>query len=170
MDEDRFSEIIEEHQRAIISVIKKMVVSWDTARDLAQDTFLKLWDYRNKINYDKPLFTLLYKIAINISIDYLRKKRPEPSNLDFEISTFSGDNMGFDEIYQLILGCTEKLKPKQKAVFILRDIEGFSFEEIKNIMGIPISNIRSNLHLARKNIKNYMEDLYQINQEMIYDL
>ena len=170
MDEDQFSEIIEEYQRVIISVIQKMVNSWDTARDLTQDTFLKLWDYRNKINYDKPLFTLLYKIAINISIDYLRKKRPEPSHLYLEIPTSSSENIGFNEVYQLVLSCSEKLKPKQKTVFILRDIEGFSFEEIKTIMDIPIPNIRSNLHLARKNIKNYMESVYQFNQEMIYDL
>jgi len=170
MDEKRFSEIIEEYQQPILSVIQKMVVSWDNARDLCQDTFLKIWDYRHKINDEKPIFTLLYKIAINISIDYLRKKRPETSRLDIEIPISEIEGIGFHEVYQLILDCSKRLQPKQKAVFILRDIEGFSFEEIKMIMNMPVSNIQSNLHLARKNIKNYMESIYQINQEIIYEV
>lgn len=170
MDEERFSEIIDEYQQPIRSVIQKMVNSWDTAHDLCQDTFLKFWDYRNQVDLDKPIFTLLYKIAINIAIDFLRKKKPEISNIDPEILLSENDSINFKEVYQLILNCSEKLQTKQKAIFILRDIEGFTFEEIKLIMNMPVSNIRSNLHLARKNIKKYMETFFQINQEIIYEL
>ena len=170
MNNEQFAEIVEQYQSPIISVIQKMVVSWDIARDLAQDSFIRLWDYRDKIISDKPLFTLLYRIAMNISIDYLRKTKPE--SIDFELQSTNSDSQNLEsrEFFQIILNCSDKLKPKQKAVFVLRDIEGFSFDEIRKIMKMPVTNIRSNLYLARKNIKTILESKYQFNKEMIYDL
>jgi RNA polymerase sigma-70 factor (ECF subfamily) len=147
-----------------------MINSWDTACDLAQDVFLKLWHYRDKISDDKPIFTLLYKIAVNLAIDHLRKNKNKFVELDTTLSIISVNNQDNHEIYKLILAISDRLKPKQKAIFILRDIEGFSFEEIKLIMNMPVGNIRSNLHLARKNIKQFLELEYNFSQEMIYEL
>jgi len=170
MDNKQFSDILDTYQSVIISVIYKMIKSWETARDLAQDSFIKLWDYRDKIREDKPIFTLLYKIAVNLAIDHLRKSKNKFIELDNNAYTASTDNLESREIYQLILAISDRLKPKQKAIFILRDIEGFSFQEIKSIMNLPIGNIRSNLHLARKNIKKSLELEYEYNQEMIYEM
>ena len=75
-----------------------------------------------------------------------------------------------DEMFHLIVQCSSKLKPKQKAVFLLRDIEGFSFEEIADTLKMSINNIQSNLHLARKNIRCLLESKYQLTWETIYDL
>jgi RNA polymerase sigma-70 factor (ECF subfamily) len=170
MDNKHFSDILDTYQSAIISVIYKMIKSWETSRDLAQDSFIKLWDYRDKIREDKPIFTLLYKIAVNLAIDHLRKTDNKFIELDITTFTSSTDNLESRELYQLILTISDQLKPKQKAIFILRDIEGFSFQEIKSIMNMPIGNIRSNLHLARKNIKNSLELEYNYSQETIYEL
>lgn len=170
MSEEQFSVIIDKYQTPVVSLIYKMVSSWETARDLAQDTFVKLWNYRNNIKTDLPSFTLIYKIAMNISIDFLRKKRPEMKELDPEILEDKGTNQKDGEFYRLILLCTIDLKPKQKAIFILRDIEGFSFDEIVRILNTPLPNIRSNLHLARKNVKRLLESKYDYNEELLYDL
>jgi len=147
-----------------------MINSWDTAHDLAQDAFVKLWHYRDRISEDKPIFTLLYKIAVNLAIDHQRKSKNRFVELHETFSSTSFENLDNREIYQLILAISDRLKPKQKAIFILRDIEGFSFEEIKSIMNMPIGNVRSNLHLARKNIKNTLESDYNLSQELIYEL
>jgi RNA polymerase sigma-70 factor (ECF subfamily) len=170
MDKQQFAEVLEIYQSALISVIHKMINSWETARDLAQDAFIKLWHYRDKISEDKPIFTLLYKIAVNLAIDHLRKSKKKFVEFHDTLSNTSLENSDHREIYQLILAISERLKPKQKAIFILRDIEGFTFEEIKLIMNMPIRNIRSNLHLARKNIKNTLESDYNLSQEIVYEL
>ena len=107
---------------------------------------------------------------MNVSIDFLRKKHPEIKEIDPETYEDKNTSQGYKELYQLILTCSVDLKPKQKAIFILRDIEGFSFDEIKRILNMPQSNIRSNLHLARKNIKNLLNSKYEYSQEMLYDL
>jgi RNA polymerase sigma-70 factor (ECF subfamily) len=129
-----------------------------------------MWEYRDKINMEKPVFTLLYKIAINLAIDHLRKNKKQFTKLELTTASTSMENLESREIYHLILNISERLKPKQKAIFILRDIEGFSFEEIRLIMKMPIGNIRSNLHLARKNIKKSLELDYNYSQEMKYEL
>ncbi len=170
MDKKQFTDILEIYQSAVIRIIYKMVNSWETARDLAQDAFLRLWRYRNKITEDKPIFTLLYKIAVNLSIDHLRKNSNKYIGLEDSKTMTSAENQEDRELYQLILTVSDKLKPKQKAVFILRDIEGFSFEEITTIMNMPVGNIRSNLHLARKNIKNFLESEFNYSREMLYEL
>jgi len=170
MDKKQFAEILETYHSAIISVIHKMIYSWEIAQDLAQDTFIKLWEYRDRIKADKPIFTLLYKIAINLAIDHLRRNKNKFLQLERISPPASVETTDTRELYQLILDLSDKLKPKQKAIFVLRDIEGFSFEEIKLIMNMPIGNIRSNLHLARRNIKNALESEYNFSQEMMYEL
>jgi RNA polymerase sigma-70 factor (ECF subfamily) len=170
MDKKQFADILDLYQISVISVIYKMINSWETAQDLAQDAFLKLWHYRGKINEEKPIFTLLYKIAVNLAIDHLRKSKDKFVELDSTLSLTSVESPDNRELYHLILAISDKLKPKQKAIFILRDIEGFTFEEIKSIMNMPVGNIRSNLHLARKNIKKTLETEYQFSQEMLYEL
>ena len=141
MDKNQFAEILEVYQSAVISVIHKMTDSWETARDLAQDTFVRLWNYREKISDEKPVFTLIYKIAINLAIDHLRRNKNRFTTLDTNVSYHLNDNSDNKELYHLIITLSDKLKPKQKAIFILRDVEGFSFEEIKSIMNMPIGNI-----------------------------
>ena len=170
MNEEQFSALIDKYQVAVISLIYKMISSRESARDLAQDTFIKLWNYRSKIKSDSPSFTLIYRIAVNVSIDFLRKKRPQVQDLDPEAFEDKSTRQERSEVYQLILTCAVDLKPKQRAIFILRDIEGFSFDEIKKILNMPLSNIRSNLHLARKNIKRLLESKYEYSQELLYDL
>ena len=167
MTENQFCEIIERYKSPVIALIGKMVSSIETAQDISQDTFVRLWNYREKIKRDSSVFTLIYKIAVNLSIDYLRKSKPEKIEFDIVTNEYTDEKLETNEFYKLILKCSEKLKPKQKAVFIMRDIDGLSFEEIAEVLEMPVSNIRSNLHLARKNVRQLLQEKYNINQEYI---
>jgi len=170
MNEEKFIELIERYQSPLHSLIYKMVHSWETARDLAQDTFVKLWHFRYRIITDTPSFTLIYKIAVNLSIDHLRKKKPDRLEFIEEVPQNSSDNHDFKELREIILFCARQLKSKQQAIFLLRDLEGFSFQEISTILDMPLSNVTSNLHLARKNIKKILERKFQYSEEILYEL
>lgn len=170
MTEIQFKEIIDRYSRPILSIIYKMIQKQEVAYDLSQDVFLKLWQHRKNLNDSKPIFTLIYKIAINLCIDYLRKKTPdtiENEILDLMITNTFDEQ---EEIFSLIIRCSSELKPKQKAIFILRDIEGFTFEEIADTLKMSTNNIQSNLHLARKKIRYLLESKYQFTWESLYDL
>ena len=170
MTHDQFNDIVLQYQKPVLSCIYKMVYSWEVSRDLAQESFLKLWKMRNKIQKDKPTFTLLYRVAMNLSIDYLRRE----SNLSFlplqEDYQFSNIQNGDPEFREMLLNCCSKLNPRQRAVFSLRDLEGLTFEEISEILEISVGNVRSNLHLARKNIKQNLFEVYQIDKEYFNEM
>ena len=170
MDSATFSKIVDNYQKAVIAVIYKMVSSWETARDLAQEVFLKLWKQHRSVNTQLPLYPLLYKIAINLAIDHLRKIKPLHTGFDQISENSLPLNLEKNELFEVVIQCSEKLKPKQKAIFVLRDLEGMTFEEISKILSMPEGNIRSNLHLARKNVKERLFKLYKIDEEYFYDL
>ena len=69
-----------------------------------------------------------------------------------------------NEITNILIDCCNKLQPQQRAVFNLRDLEGLTFEEISEILETPIVNIRSNLYLARKNVRQILYDVYEIDR------
>lgn len=170
MTESVFNEIIDRYGSPIISVIYKMIQDNEIAQDLAQDVFVRLWENRNSIDLSKPIFTYLYKLAMNRSVDYLRKKKPQSTENEILELMVSQKPEDTEELFQLIIKCADFLKAKQKAVFILRDIEGFKFDEIAKVLEMPLSNIQSNLHLARKRVRELLETKYQVNWEYIYDL
>lgn len=170
MTEKAFDEIVDRYARPILFIIRKMIGRREEADDLVQNVFVKLWEYRSALDLSKPVFTLLYKMAMNQSIDYLRKMKTqtaEPEIMEFITAPPLEEN---EELQEIISKCSDHLKPKQKAVFLLRDMEGFEFEEISEILQIPVANIRSNLHLARKRIRELLEVRYQINLEYMHDL
>ena len=170
MNSEQFTQFIARYQRPLLSAIYKMVSSREAARDIAQESFTRMWQKYKYINNAQTPFYVLYRIAINLSIDYLRKAKDftyEISNLISEGDDWREDS---EEFFQILLQCASELKPKQKAVFILRDIEGFDFDEISDILMTPVENLRSNLSLARKKIKNLLETRYRINQEFFYEL
>ena len=164
MTHDQFNDIVLQYQKPVLSCIYKMVYSWEISKDLAQESFLKLWNSKDKIKKNKPVFTLLYRIAMNLCIDYLRRG----SSLSFqplaEDIQFSDYQIKDPEFREMLLTCCSKLNPRQRAVFNLRDLEGLTFEEISGILEVSVGNVRSNLHLARKNIKQSLYEIYQVDQ------
>lgn len=170
MTENQFKEVVEQYSKPILSIIYKMIHHREAAYDLTQDVFLKIWQHRKNLDDSKPIFTFIYRIAMNLSIDYLRKKTPDLIENDILDLIILNDYEEQEEIFNLIMRCSSELKPKQKAIFILRDVEGFTFEEISDTLKMSINNIQSNLHLARKKIRNLLESKYQLTWETIYDM
>jgi RNA polymerase sigma-70 factor (ECF subfamily) len=163
-------QIMIKYQRPLLSVIQKMVHSHEIARDMLQEVYIRYWKSAQKGKITTPAFSLLYRIAMNLSIDHLRREKISPfsnSDTDHDPGYVPGES---NELYQIILKCAAQLKPRQKAAFILRDMEGLNFQEISQILDISVENIRSNLCLARKNIKNMLEVHYDITQEFFYEL
>jgi RNA polymerase sigma-70 factor (ECF subfamily) len=169
MDPKQFTYFLEQYQRPLLSVVFKMVQSWETARDIVQDSFLKIWE-RYTVNDDDKIFYLLYRIAMNLAIDHLRKRKNELFEIENDATYGSELPKDSTEVFEIILKCSSQLKPKQKAAFVLRDIEGFDFMEMSQVLEAPVENIRSNLNLARKNIKDKLAKHYQITEEFFYEL
>lgn len=167
-DKKAFRKIVETHQRFAFAVAFKILLCEDDAKDTAQDAFIRLWKHIGDYNFDSKFTTWFYKIIINLSLDKLksRKRReqimiplPEKNELN-KLFSKEKDEYSNKELIELIEILTDKLSPKQKIVFTLRDLNNLDIADISRSLNMSAGNVRVNLIYARKKIKQYLTTIY----------
>jgi len=150
----------------VFVVAFRMLGDEDLAKDVVQETMITIWQKIGKIKSAEGYKSWAYRIAVNKCYDHLRRRKNNPeigadektwsliSNSVYDGSLSSLEN---NEIAAVINLLTGKLSPKQKAVFILHEIEQMSNDEIAEITGMGKLVIKANLHYARKNISEMLE-------------
>lgn len=148
------------------SVALRILGDEKEAEDIVQETMITLWKSIKKVKSTESFMTWVYRIAVNKCYDLLRKRKRKSEFIVDEktwavISDRISENPSTvfenNEIVQLINLLTEKLSPKQKAVFVLSDLEEMSNEEVSLITGMSRTNVKANLHYARKRIGEMIE-------------
>ena len=156
-----FDELVRRHQIKIHDLCYKILRNYDDAKDMAQITFLKAYRKINKFRERSKFSTWLYRIAVNNCLNYIKKRRPTEELFEEIIGSKRDDPV---QIYkskkfrEMIHAAVAKLPKVQKAVFTLRTLEEFSYQEISDILNKPISTIKVNHHLAVKNLRNHLKD------------
>ena len=157
---DSFRKIVEHYQSMVYSLAFKILNNEQDAKDMVQETFVKVWLNLKKYNPNKKFTNWIYTIATNLCLDKLRSFKYFPPNENFEDRIFdliSSDNaeqkMIDEEFGEIVSLLTNKLTPKQKIVFTLHCLEGLEVKEIIEITGMTAAKIKSNLFLARKEIQ-----------------
>ncbi|MBA4323253.1 MAG: hypothetical protein C0408_10605 [Odoribacter sp.] len=161
-----FRKLVEQISPFTFSVTLRMLGDEEEAKDMVQETMITIWRTINKIKNPESIMTWIYRIAVNKCYDQLRKRKRNReiraddktweliSNGITENPVLSYENK---EIARIINLLTDKLSPKQKTVFVLCDIEDMSNEEVSLITGMSRTNIKANLHYARKRIGELIE-------------
>jgi RNA polymerase sigma-70 factor (ECF subfamily) len=148
------------------SVAFRMLGDEEMAKDIVQETMVTVWEKLKKIRSSDSFKTWLYKIVVNKCYDQLRKMKNKPESradektwnyISNHISAEQSTVLENSETAMIIKLLTDKLSPKQKAVFVLSDLEEMTNEEISEITGMSKRNIKANLHYARKNIGEMIE-------------
>jgi RNA polymerase sigma-70 factor (ECF subfamily) len=161
-----FRKLVEQTSPFAFSVAFRMLGDEDQAKDVVQETMVTIWQELNKIRSSEVYKTWIYRIVLNKCYDQLRKRKRNPeiiadektwkllSDRIYENPSAELENTETARIINLL---SERLSPKQKAVFVLSDLEEMSGDEISEILGMSKSGIKSNLHYARKNISEMIE-------------
>jgi RNA polymerase sigma-70 factor, ECF subfamily len=177
-DTQAFRAIVEDHQDFVFSVAFHFVNDTRDAEDLAQETFLRLWKNMARYKTDIKLTTWLYKIITNVCLDYLKSREHKRHSMEQGLeksehlsAAMQADELVIqDELLSLVVRAADTLTPKQKAVFVLRDLEGLDVSEVVAVLQMPAGNIKSNLCHARKKIgdiiRNYYGQVKNRNHEM----
>ena len=166
-DKEAFGTLVKQHQQYAYHLAFRLLCNEEDAKDVVQDSFVKIWRNIGQFNPQTKFTTWMFKIVTNTAIDKLRY------NKRFETETLAGiqDNMGHlhdetpetllhqNETGRLIKALTGKLPEKQQLVFVLRDLQGLTTEEVSEVLNMPATSIKSNLHFARKVIR---KKLFQI--------
>ena len=168
-DNSAFGIIVEKHEARIASTVKGMLGNTQEADDVGQEVFIRFYKSINNFRGEAKLSTYLTRIAINLSLNEI-KKRKAKKFLSFEswseaasILPDSGNKSIDFEKTEVITKALEKLDTKFKSVVVLRLIDGYSTEETAEILGIPSGTVLSRLSRAQKKLKNlltpYMEGI-----------
>lgn len=165
--------LVEKYQNRVYNLIYGMVRNREDARDLTQDSFVKAYQKLDSFRLEASFYTWLYRIAMNVSIDFIRKaKRRGTTEFDEGVAVKESDG-GISEshhqdspskelerkqLYSKIMTALQKLPEDQRQAVLLRELEGFSYKEISDIMGIPEGTVMSRLFYARKRLQQLLSD------------
>ena len=173
-DADAFRTLFERYHRRAYALAFGVVRHQDDALDVVQDAFIKAHKYLDKFEGNSSFYTWLYRIVMNLAIDHLRKhRRVKPVELDESKLDEDGD----DSLMPRILGANPgralmdkqiraridqalaELSENHRAVLVMRELEGLSYEEMAQAMACSKGTIMSRLFHARKNMQKRLVDL-----------
>jgi len=171
-----FQELVEKYQRRIVSLALGMVHNPDDAMEIAQETFVKAYENIGNFKGESSVYTWLYRIAVNKAIDFRRRQRrqstvsfdnprPEHEGQTFEETLQEERPFGPDQraqaqqVGERVAEAIDELTPDHKAVILLREVEGLSYEEISRVMHCSKGTVMSRLHYARKRLQKKLRDL-----------
>lgn len=155
-----FEEIVNFFQKAIYSHLSRLISSPDDAADLTQETFIKLFKTRKRIDSTANFQSYLYKIATNTAYDWLRKKQRQPEdliiddeNVNFETIEAKQSYYEIEAIDKLALEIALKeIKPNYRNLILLYYREGFNYEEISQITNQPLNTVKTGLSRAKQEL------------------
>ena len=176
-DTDAFGELVAKYQTKVYSTIYNLVRNEQDAWDLAQETFLKAWRNLAQFRGDASFFTWIYRIATNVTLDSLRRKQIA-SGVEFDDSVATAEvdagastaphgeplphqRLQNREIQARIESALAQLSAEHRAVVVLREIEGLSYEEIAEAANCSVGTVMSRLFYARKKLQILLRDVYE---------
>ena len=163
-DAAAFRQLVEAFQPLVFRLAFRLLCNNDEAKDIVQETFIRVWLHLHKYRHGTRFSTWLFKIACNLCYDRIRViKRSQTTDLDLsrlDVAVDDDVEQSFinRDLAEWITALTHNLSPKQRMVFTLRDIEGLELDEIKKITDLSNAKIKSNLYLARQYIRKRIEN------------
>ena len=161
-----FRKLVEATSPFVYSVAFRMLGDETLAKDAVQETMVTVWQQLGKLRSAGTYKTWVYRIVINKCYDNLRQKKRNmeyPASektwelLSETVSQWPSSELEAKETVKIISILTNKLSPKQKAVFVLSELEDMTNEEISSITGMSKLAIKANLYYARKSISVMLE-------------
>lgn len=171
-DEQAFKELVGKYERALYFHILRMIRDKEQVEDLVQETFVKAFDNLNSYSTNYAFSTWLYRIATNHTIDYLRKKKLQTLSIDEPVKTRDGDmqmqlpdeSSGADrgimrrQRRQMVREAIEELPQKYRKVIQMRHMEEKTYQEIAEILELPLGTIKAHIFRARELLYKALKD------------
>ena len=171
-----YRELIRRYERPVFSLVFRMVRDRATAEDLSQETFIKVLNNIDKYVPEFKFSSWLFKIANNLAIDHLRRRRIQTVSMDgapdattasqieatsFELASHGEsalDELAARELGSAIERAIAALRPEYRSCIMLRHVEGRSYEEIAATLDLPLGTVKTYIHRARHELRKALEE------------
>ncbi len=174
-DEQIFRQLVREYEDKIFNTCISLVKHAEDADDLTQEVFIEIFRSIHKFREDSLLSTWIYRIAVNKSLEHLRRmKRKKRAGIltwfnkdDQDMKQVAADfnhpgvQVENEERSRILFRAMEKLPESQKIAFTLHKLEGLSYEQIAAVMQKTLSSVESLMHRAKTNLKKALYDYYK---------
>lgn len=181
-DERAARELVERFQRPVFSIIHRMVHDRELSEDLTQDAFVRTFNNLDRYDPSYKFSSWLFKIAYNLTIDHMRRKElktvsihgaPDAVTADQQEATAvtleSEEEMPDDRLEALELAdelerAIGTLREDYRTAILLRHVEGRAYEDIAEIMDIPLGTVKTYIFRARRRLRDELADLYEASE------
>ncbi|MFC1546391.1 RNA polymerase sigma factor [bacterium] len=163
-----FNDLIRAYKDSICNTAYSICSNYDDAQDIMQEVFLKLFKKSHKFKGNSSYKTWIYRITVNTSIDFIRKKKrkretvlPDENILQSfnDVSIKNLDNQALSNMIQDVLNI---MPPKFRIFIILKDISSLSYNEISKVLNISLSSVKIGIFRARQKFKKLWEVKYEM--------
>jgi len=158
--------LMDAYQSRLYWHIRRMIVDHDLAQDILQETFIKVYQNFHQFKQNSLLYTWLYRIATNESLQQLqklKKMQKTDENAEYYLQNLVADNVenDADKIQILLQKAIQSLPEKQKLVFTMRYYDELPYEELSKILDMSVGTLKTNYHYARQKIEDYIKENYE---------
>ena len=149
-----YNDYVDKYSDNLYRFVLKNIKDIEKAKDIVQDTYLKFWEKKDNVNPAK-IKTYLFTIAYNTLIDLVRREKKQGSFNDVKEESYSTQSE-YSDLQEILHEAIEQLPEDQKAVILLRDYEGYAYDEIAEITGMTESKVKVYIFRGRKFLKKYL--------------
>lgn len=174
-DMQAFGSLVAKYQERVLNVVHRLCGRWAEAEELAQETFLKALERIGQFRGSSGFYTWLFRIAVNLTISRrrrggrvkfhpldggqgdsdmsLRDTLSDPGQVD------PGQQAADADVHRVVMKCLDELDEEFRCVVVLRDIEEMNYEQISDVLDIPVGTVKSRLYRARCLLQEKLKDL-----------
>ncbi|MBN2667862.1 MAG: RNA polymerase sigma factor [Bacteroidales bacterium] len=160
--EKGFNLLVKTYQERLYWNIRRIVISHDDADDILQNTFVKIWRAIDRFQSNSSLYTWLYRISVNESLQHLKQQKRsiflrEEATQNILLERLESD-VYFDgnEIQKKLQEAIIRLPEKQRMVFNLKYYDELKYEEISEILGTSVGALKASYHIAIKKLEDFL--------------
>ncbi len=163
-DDDAFAELVRKYKQKVFRLASRFVRDNNDLDDICQEAFIKAYQSLNKFRGDAPFEHWITKIAVNVCYDMLRKQSRKRDDVPLDSVAFligapqSSDDCSGDEAMNILGNALAKLRPKDRMVITLLNLEEKSVRETASLTGWSEANVKVRAFRARKELKRILED------------
>ena len=151
-----YNQCVDLHSDGLYRFLLKNVKDRDKAKDLVQETYAKLWTKVEEVSFEKAK-SYIFTAGYHTMIDQMRR---EKRHIDYQADqmrvSITSSNRQYSDLKEVLNEALDRLPPVQKSVVMLRDYEGYSYEDIEKITGLNESQVKVYIYRARVALKDYI--------------